>query len=212
MITDPPASASAPAWTPDLLKLLTRCRTVVDSMEPDGYRTLLAEIDRQFAVVAALAQPSKGISDAQCMAAMREFSAQKGESFEAMWDQMDEQIRAELLGEWRAVLECAALAQPAGPTEDTLRLDALHREGHSLMVYGNGLWDAGWGVMPTPRDAIDAMRRDYCNVIMRESEEGVDRCKRPAEHTGEHWTFPDNLPPLPAVASVRSAPAPEDKL
>ena len=54
--------------------------------------------------------PAPAITDAQCLAAMREFAAQKGESHDAMWSQMDAQIRAEVIGEWRAVLECAEVS------------------------------------------------------------------------------------------------------
>ena len=55
-------------------------------------------------------EPAPAITDAQCLAAMRECAAQKGESHEAMWSQMDAQVRAEVLGEWRAILECAGVA------------------------------------------------------------------------------------------------------
>ena len=54
--------------------------------------------------------PAPAITDAQCLAAMQEFAAQKGESHDAMWSQMDAQVRAELIGEWRAILECAGVS------------------------------------------------------------------------------------------------------
>ncbi len=54
--------------------------------------------------------PASKITDAQCLAAMRECAAQKGESHDAMWSQMDAQVRAELIGEWRAILECAGVS------------------------------------------------------------------------------------------------------
>lgn len=44
------------------------------------------------------------ITDAMALRAMREFSAQHGESHDAMWSQMDEAIRRELLDEWKAIL------------------------------------------------------------------------------------------------------------
>ena len=81
-------------------------------------------------------EPAPAITDAQCLAAMRECAAQKGESHEAMWSQMDAQVRAEVLGEWRAILECAGVAGRS-PAEvppnwpDAQRLNWLEGTGES---------------------------------------------------------------------------------
>jgi exonuclease VII large subunit len=41
--------------------------------------------------------------------------------------------------------------------EDRERLDRLEREGHSLMYYGPGKWDCGFGVRATTRAALDTV-------------------------------------------------------
>lgn len=51
------------------------------------------------------------ITDAMAIAAMREFSAQKGESHDAMWSQMDAQMQAEVISEWRYILAAARDAE-----------------------------------------------------------------------------------------------------
>ena len=70
-------------------------------------------------------------------------------------------------------LQVAPPAPPPG-VPDTERLDALEREGHSLMTYGPGRWDAGWGVKPNPRDAIDAMTSDFCNALRPDDGKDAD--------------------------------------
>ena len=77
------------------------------------------------------------ISDAQCLAAMREFAAQKGESHDAMWSQMDEAIRAEVLGEWRAVLECAGVGRERAevpPPDDWRVSDEVQKARNTIIL------------------------------------------------------------------------------
>jgi glutathione S-transferase len=73
------------------------------------YDSLATEILSRFAHPAVAPAP-RAWTDAQCVAAMREFSAQKGESHDAVWGQIDEQLKHEIIGEWRAILECAVAA------------------------------------------------------------------------------------------------------
>lgn len=54
----------------------------------------------------------RAVTDAMALAAMREFSAQKGESHDALWSQLEDATKRELIDEWRAVIECALLADP----------------------------------------------------------------------------------------------------
>jgi hypothetical protein len=49
------------------------------------------------------------VTDAMALAAMREFSAQKGESHDAMWGAVDTKDKLEMLSEWRAIIECALI-------------------------------------------------------------------------------------------------------
>ena len=60
-------------------------------------------------------QVVRRVTDEMVLAALREDAAQKGESFDAMWRQMDNAQRDTLLDEWRCVIECALSAAPAVP-------------------------------------------------------------------------------------------------
>ena len=55
-------------------------------------------------------EPAPAITDAQCLDAAREYAAQHGESFDAMWSQFDPMLREQFISEWRAVLECAGVS------------------------------------------------------------------------------------------------------
>lgn len=59
-------------------------------------------------------RPAPVVTEAMCKAAMQEFSAQIGEPFASVWEQMGEAERTELLDDWRHILT-AALAQGRTP-------------------------------------------------------------------------------------------------
>lgn len=95
------------------------------------------------------------ITDAQCLAAMREFSAQKGESHDAMWDQCDEAERQTLLGEWRAILECARVSADRGArSQDDEQIAADDRK--AIEKIASECFAAGFG---TPDGTLGGMVR-----------------------------------------------------
>jgi hypothetical protein len=119
------AEVGAQMGVPHLDVFYVRCdQCGADGPVCDSHNEAVQKWNRRaVAQCAALPLPTP-ITDAQCVSAMREFSAPKGESFDAMWSQCDEQTRGELLGEWRSVLECAEVSGCAAlPT--TTRLNQL---------------------------------------------------------------------------------------
>lgn len=62
------------------------------------------------------------ITDRMAELAAREFSAQKGESFDAMWNHVDEADKREVLDEWKAILAEGlggkSDAEPSAPTSE----------------------------------------------------------------------------------------------
>lgn len=75
---------------------------------------------------------------------------------------------------------------------DSALWDDLEREAHSLMCYGPGRWDCGWGVYPTPREAVQAMRIDQCREThVVAGVDGLIHCRRPSGHAGDHRGYSD---------------------
>lgn len=74
----------------------------------------LGAIIGEAAVQAARPDEVKRVTTAMALGAMREHSAQMGESFDALWASSDEQTKATLLSEWEHILESAFEARRLG--------------------------------------------------------------------------------------------------
>ncbi len=74
------------------------------------FRTEELPTSHQAQVVPLYTRPAPVVTEAMAIAAMREFSAQKGESHDALWSALDDKTRAELVSEWQHIVDCALAA------------------------------------------------------------------------------------------------------
>jgi hypothetical protein len=103
-------SAGAPTTITIRAPIVNQARGLVTSPESGAH-------DAMNPVTPPSAHAEAPVTDAMCLAAMMEFSAPRGESHSAMWEQLDTPSREAIVGEWRAVLECALLKAPRLPAQ-----------------------------------------------------------------------------------------------